>query len=110
MAGLANKIIDLHPRPRLTITGDEILVQLVNLIHIMAAVVVEDNRQSDAIGIVDHLARGHGGHAHPEMAHRRNLREQRTAIINELLPGLFGGIGAQPEINSVNEHGGHGTD
>ena len=79
------KIINLHAVPVVFVAGDELFVQLVHLINVMAGRIVEDDGQANAVGVVDDLAWRHRGLAGPDMTNGGNGAEISLGVGDQLV-------------------------
>jgi len=74
------------------------------LIDVVSGRIVENDRESDVVGIVDDIAWRHRGYTHKNLANGRNLTQKNAAILHQLI-SRGGGCGrVKPEVDVMNEH------
>ena len=66
--GLFDVVVNLHAIPVGLVAGDEVLVEGVLLVDVVAFGVVEDDGEADGVGVIDDFAGSWRGHR-PEVAH-----------------------------------------
>src|SRR3954466_10800333 len=93
------KVIHLDAFPVLFVAGDELFVEVVDLVDVVGGGVVEDDGEADGVGVVDDVAWGHGGDAGPDMADGRDFPEELDAVLAELLDRGGGRSLVDPEID-----------
>lgn len=100
------EVVDLDACPVFFVAGDEFFVEGVVLVEVVGGGVVEENGEADGVGVVDDVARGHGGEAGLEGADGGDFGKKFAATGGEALGFIGGGGGFEPEKDGVGEHEG----